>query len=65
MVIIVPPLTFNLMRRLLFSVKLLVAISNLPPLNIILSAVDEAGASPNPESAAIRTVPALIVVLPS
>ena len=51
------------MPRLLLSVKVAV-MTSVPPLNTSWPAVALAGAVPNPESAAIESVPALMVVVP-
>ncbi len=51
------------MPRLLLSVKVAV-LASVPPLNTSWPAVALLGAVPSPESAAIESVPALMVVMP-
>ena len=57
------PATVNAMPRLLPSVKVAV-LANIPPLNTSRPALALEGAVPSPESAAIESVPALMVVMP-
>jgi len=55
--------TVRWMPRLLLSVKVAV-LASVPPLNTSWPAVALLGAVPSPESAAIESVPALMVVMP-
>ena len=57
------PAPLSAMPRLLSSVKVAV-MTSVPPLNTSWPAVAPEGAVPSPESAAIETVPALMVVVP-